>query len=62
MRDKRPVLHSVEYLARLILGRNWKGKCRKAARGCNFHMGVRYVDMDSIRGLVLETQETEADD
>jgi FAD/FMN-containing dehydrogenase/Fe-S oxidoreductase len=63
LRDKRPVLHTLEYLGGRVFGLKWKALCRKLARNAEVEGGIRLVDVESFAGLKLSQQEEqEAED
>jgi hypothetical protein len=51
MRETRPVLHTVEYMAQRIFGYKWKIHCRKLMRNAAFDDNVHIVDMERVIGL-----------
>ncbi|MDR1126080.1 MAG: FAD-binding oxidoreductase [Deltaproteobacteria bacterium] len=67
MKEKRPVLHTAEYLAQRFFGKDWRVRCRKlaavSAKGKGRKgMMVRLVDMESLPNLSLTQQEQDDDE
>jgi Fe-S oxidoreductase len=47
MREARPVLHTVEYLAQRVFGASWKAHCRKLMRNAAPDGAMRVVDIEN---------------
>jgi FAD/FMN-containing dehydrogenase/Fe-S oxidoreductase len=61
MREERPVLHTVEYMAQRVFGSAWKARCRKLIRNAASDGAVRIVDMENaaVPGAAEHEQEEE---
>ncbi len=60
---KRPVLHSLEFLAEGFFGADWRARCRKLAqRSQSDANGVREIDLAQLSGVKVEQAEKEADE
>jgi FAD/FMN-containing dehydrogenase/Fe-S oxidoreductase len=63
MREKRQVLHTLEFLADEIFGLDWRGRARKLIGGTETEArGVRRVDMSGLSGMTLSLADKEDDD
>jgi hypothetical protein len=62
--DKRPVLHSLEFLAEACAGSEWRRKFRKLLAGSakNGGGGPRVVDISRLGSVVLSPGDTDGDD
>lgn len=63
MKDKRPVMHTLEFLAENNFGKNWRGRLRKLLSGSAADKnGVREINMASLAAVSVSAGEQEADD
>lgn len=63
LKDKREVLHTLEFLADERYGRGWRGKIRKLLKQAELEPNkTRRVNMAAISGVTLAAEEQEADD
>ncbi|MDR2503519.1 MAG: FAD-binding oxidoreductase [Deltaproteobacteria bacterium] len=58
---KRPVLHTLEYLAQRLFGRDWRPRAFKIIGGAAAEGGVRLADMSRLPGLKLSETDQEED-
>lgn len=63
MKDKREVLHTLEFLADRKFGGDWRGRVRKLIGGVPAEKnGLRKVNMESLSGVTVAAAEAESDD
>lgn len=63
MKDKRPVLHTLEFLAERQFGPDWRGRLRKLLGGSPADAdGLRRVNMDGLAAVRMVAGEAESDD
>lgn len=63
MKEKRRVLHTLEFLAEQRFGKDWRGRVRKLLGGAPAGKdGLRMVDMSSLAAVDVLAGESESDD
>ena len=63
LKDKRPVLHTLEFLAEETFGRDWRWRVRRLIGGAEVTAkGPRRVDMSALAGLTLNAADKVEED